>query len=107
MNKIQLVNEQPPDKIKGFLWIRTEIFDNANLSSSDIMVYATLMRYMNNNTKECYPSIKTLCSQSRLHKQTAYKSLDNLERMGLIQRKLTKGKVNHYVILEPSTIISN
>jgi len=108
MSKIQLAGEQLPDKIKGFLWIRTEVFDNPDLSTSDIMVYATLMRYMNNKTKECYPSIETLCSQARLHKQTAFKSLDNLERVGLIKRRRIRGKVNRYIILEPpSTKISD
>ena len=93
MNKIQ--------KIKGFLWIRYAIFDNKTLNGSDIMVYAALMRHMNNDTKECFPSIKTLMVKSRLTQNTVYKSLDILESEKLILRVKTKGKVNHYVILEP------
>ena len=99
MNKIQLLSEQ--EKIKGFLWIRTEIFDNTNLSGPDIMVYATLMRHINNKTKECFPSLKTITNGARLGKATVLNSLRKLEEAKLISRKHINGKVNNYIILEP------
>ena len=98
MNKIQ--------KIKGFLWIRYEVFDNENLNGSDIMVYATLMRYMNNETKECFPSIKNLAKKSRLTQKTIYESLNRLEKEELIYRKRGRGRVNHYIILEPLSSVN-
>ena len=95
MEKIQL--------IKGFLWIRYDVFDNDNLSGSDMMVYAVLMRYMNNETKKCFPSISTLASQARLHKDTVIKSLKKLEGEQLIYVTKDDGKVNHYLLLEPTS----
>jgi len=95
MEKIQL--------IKGFLWIRYDVFDNENLSGSDMMVYAVLMRHMNNETKKCFPAISTLASQARLHKDTVIKSLKKLEEEQLIYITKDDGKVNHYLLLEPTS----
>ena len=94
-------------KIKGFLWIRREVFSNSNLNGSDIMVYASLMNHMNNETKEAYPSIILISQESRLSKDTVYKSLDKLEQEKLIFRIRGRGRVNHYIILEPPTSIKN
>lgn len=89
--------------IKGFLWIRYDVFDNNNFNGSDIMVYAVLMRYMNNDTKRCFPSIKTLAEKSRLHRDTVFKSLKKLEEENLIHITRTDGKTNHYYLLEPTS----
>ena len=94
-------------KLKNFLWIRNEIFDNSNLKGSDIMVYLTLMRFMNNETRECYPSIATIKKFSRLSAQTVYRCLDKLERENLIYRKRGRGRVNKYILLEPTTSLKN
>ncbi len=91
-------------RIGTFLWIKDEVFDNPSLSGSDIMVYASLMRHMNNKTKECFPSIKTLRIEARIRKRNVMYSLDKLEEAGLIYRKRTRGKVNRYIILEPGGI---
>ena len=93
MNKIQ--------KIKGFLWIRYEVFDNKNLSSSAKLVYACLMRFMNNETKECYPGIKKIASIIGLHKETVENSLKQLEKENLVYIERKSGRTNHYTILEP------
>lgn len=90
-------------KIKGFLWMRYAVFDNENLSGSDILVYAALMRYVNNETFECFPSIKTLMSKTRLTNKTIYSCLDKLESEKLVHIQRKKGKVNLYTMLEPST----
>ena len=95
MDKLQL--------IKGFLWIRYDVFDNDNLNGSDIMVYAVLMRYMNNETKRCFPSIPTIALQARLHKDTVIESLKKLEEERLICVTRDDGKVNHYLLLEPTS----
>lgn len=101
MDRIQTIKEQNLRKIKSFLWIRTEVFNNPDLSGSDIMVYASLMSHMNNKTKECYPSIARIAKEARLSKDTVIKCLRKLEETKLISRKHTNGKVNNYIILEP------
>jgi predicted transcriptional regulator len=87
--------------IKGFTWIRNAVLDNPGLSSSDLMVYLVLMRYMNNKTKVCYPSIKTIMKRAGLGQRTVYRCLNNLEHLKLIYRDRLKGRSNKYIILEP------
>ena len=86
---------------KGFLMLRKEIFLNADIKYPDIMVYLALMKFMNNTTKTCFPSIETITRFSRLSKKTVYKSLRKLEKKELISVQRTTGVVNSYTILEP------
>ena len=92
-------------RIGTFLWIRNIIFENKNLNGSDIMTYASLIKHMNNDTKECYPSIKLISKEARINKRTVYKSLDILEKEKLIFRKRGRGRVNRYIILEPPSSV--
>ena len=100
--KIKSVKEQR--KVKGFFGVRKDIFECLEFSGPDMMTYFSLLRYMNNGSKECFPSIKTLCKSARIGKDTLYKSLDRLERAGLVRRKQNKGRVNHYVMLNPKKL---
>ena len=88
--------------IKGFLWVRYEIFDNKNLNSSDIMVYAALMRFMNNQTRECFPSRAKLSKVARVSERTVNRSLQKLETEGLIYVNRKLGINNFYTMLEPT-----
>ena len=98
-------NVEKIQKIKGFLWIRYEIFDNKNLSSSAKLVYMALMRYINNKTKECYPSIAKIAFVVGLHKETVEIALRALEKERYIYIQRKSGQVNRYTILEPTSQI--
>ena len=87
--------------IKGFLWVRYEIFDNKNLNSSDMLVYMGLMRYMDNQTCTCFPSLTKMEEMTGLTRKTVYKSLTHLEEEGLVAISKKGGKVNQYLMLEP------
>ena len=86
-----------------FLMLREEIFINAELKRSDIIIYLALIKFMNNETKECYPSIKTIIKFSRMSKSAIHVSLSKLEKNKIIFIERKTGKVNHYIILEPSS----
>ena len=88
-------------RLKSFLWIRYEVFDNPSLKGADIMVYACLMRHMNNETRECFPSIARIKRESRLGQSAVFQSLDKLEAAGLVYRRRGRGRVNRYILLEP------
>ena len=86
---------------KGFLMIRNEVFLDSDLRYPEIMVYLALIKFMNNVTKKCHPSIRTITKFSRISQETVSKSLYQLERKELIFIKRRTGVVNYYTILEP------
>ena len=86
---------------KGFLMIRNEVFLDSDLRYPEIMVYLALIRFMNNVTKKCHPSIRTITKFSRISQETVSKSLYQLERKELIFIKRRSGVVNYYTMLEP------
>lgn len=51
---------------------------------NSVMVYAYLRAYMNNETKKCHPSIKTLSLDTGLAIETVKKALKLMESQGLI-----------------------
>ena len=87
--------------IKGFTWIRNSVLENPDMSASDVMVYLSLMRYMSNRSKECWPGILTIMKLSHLGQRTVYACLLDLERMSLISISRKRGRTNRYTILEP------
>lgn len=82
---------------------KVSIFDSENknrtLEAGDKIIYASIRRYMNSDTRECYPSIRTIkeklhCSQGRI---TA--GLERLEKAGFIiknKHKAPNGKWSNY-----------
>jgi len=88
-------------RLKSVLWIPHAVFDNPQLSRSDIMVYMALVYYMNQGTKETSPSIATIRQDARLGQSSVYRSLEHLETEGLIESHRGRGRVNHYVLLDP------
>lgn len=69
------------------------------LRPSEILTYVTLKRYMNKDTKECYPSLDTISRVSGLSKPTIITSIKSLIDNELIE-KYKKGKNNYYKFLE-------
>jgi len=78
-----------------------------NLNVYDLAVYCNLMRYMNYNTKECFPSLNRLRQEIDISKDRLIKSLKSLEEKQLIHIQRTKetntnNNVNQYTFLEPN-----
>ena len=91
-------------RMTSFLWIRHEVFRNPHLTGADILVYASLMEHMNQQTQECFPSLARIREESRLSRNTVFQSLDKLEAERLIYRRRGRGRVNRYILLEPTDI---
>lgn len=62
------------------------------LSPNDALVYVALRSYMNNETLECYPSIDTICEDSKLSRVTVSNSLKKLVDKGYITRRRDKNR---------------
>lgn len=63
------------------------------LSPNDALVYVALRSYMNNETLECYPSIDTICEDSKLSRVTVSNSLKKLVDKGYITRRRDGNKM--------------
>ncbi len=87
---------------KGFLWVHNDVIDNHNLNASDKLVYMVLARFVDEETQECYPSIKKLKKMSNLTEPTIRKALKALKENGFIEISQEVGKVNYYQLNEPT-----
>lgn len=82
---------------------KVSLTDNENeqriLEAGDKVIYAAIRRYMNNDTRECFPSLrkikeKTHCGQSKITG-----AIDRLIQAGFIkkaQKKAPNGKYTNY-----------
>jgi GntR family transcriptional regulator len=82
--------------------LENDVFENPSMSKEDLMVYLALS-YHSNREGKCFPSLKTLCRESRSSKPTVLRSITRLNNMGeiiIIRRKSQKGGYtsNLYVI---------
>lgn len=53
--------------------------ENKKLTPKDLLVYLAIKKYMNNESKSCYPSINTIVKDSGVSKVTVMKCLYKLE----------------------------
>lgn len=86
---------------RGFFWIHHCVFDDKKLNPSDKVVYQALCRFVNSETQECYPSMKTLVDCTGLSDNTIRTKLKHLKKLGYIEIDSADGKVNYYQINEP------
>lgn len=74
-------------------------------ADKQIVIYAILLKYMNNENYSCYPSISTLMKDTGLDKQRVLRDIEKLVSKKLVSR-ISRGsnyrqKTNHYKILNP------
>lgn len=55
------------------------------LTPQDLLIYVSIKRYMNKDTKEAFPSISTIASKSGASMPTVRKCIKNLEKSGYIE----------------------
>ena len=58
---------------------------NDDINPKDLLVYTTIKRYMNKETKSCFPSINTIVEKSGVSKPTVLKSIDKLQKANYIK----------------------
>ena len=90
----------------GFVWLHKRIitYYARRYGPDVVMVYLVLKLHENQNTRECFPSLRTICQLSKLSRPTVLKAIRTLEEVGLIEveRRCTKNgrrQVNHYTLL--------
>lgn len=75
------------------------------LDPKDLLVYVCIKKYMNRETKECYPSLDTIVEISGVSKPTVRKSIERLKEKGYLEvRRVGRGNVykfNSYKNFEP------
>lgn len=90
-------------KRKPFTTISLDVFGHPNLKPSDIAVLAALGKYADNNTRKCWPTMKTLENDLNMTRQTISKSINRLEENGFIKvshKHLGKKTQYIYTILD-------
>jgi|GEM_PF-3469160 len=70
------------------MYIREDLADMMNAQEKHI--YFILKKYMNNESKQCYPSIQTLSEESGWCRNTTKKWIRSLEKKGIIEIKERK-----------------
>ena len=101
-------------KTRGnFFSLHNEVFD-LGLPPSAFLVYCYLQRCANRKTRQCYPSLETICSAVGLSKNTVQKAIRILADKGLIFTENTTvttkdgRRLNgtlRYTILDPGPVI--
>ena len=71
-------------------------FDWTQLQWCDQLIFAQIKRYMNKNTRTCYPSVQTLKDITGLSSRFILDSISRLEEFGLIQVTRRIGTSNLY-----------
>jgi len=88
-----------------FVVLPWAVLDDENLSSNDVLVYATISRFADNRTGVAYPSRLTIARLSRCSESTVDRCVQRLVDAGLIEkqtRRTAKGDpdTNLYVVHE-------
>lgn len=71
-------------EIPRHVQLPNELLKSKQLSPNDILVYLTIKRFMNNESKSCYPSKTTISKLSGLSRNTIIKCIDNLIKNNVI-----------------------
>lgn len=83
---------------KGWFWIDNSLIDRDDLNPYEKLLYMTLARYCDNNSK-CFPAIETLMKATGINgKATIIKYLKNLEKKELIFIVRSSGRSNVYYL---------
>ncbi len=97
---------------KNRYFVDNEILEiyGSKLKPQGIALYNAIARHAHNDTQRCYPSFERLIALSGIGKRsTLTKYIRKLEELKLIYviRDRKNRKVNHYILLNPPTIIQD
>lgn len=74
----------------------TTDFDWNSLTKGDKLVFASIKRYMNKDTRSCFPAIRTVAKKLKCSDTKVQNAIYRLENAGLIKIKREEGKSNSY-----------
>ena len=75
---------------QNYFIISNWVVDKEELSIYEKMIYIVLCRYADNQTSDCYPSLKTIAKKSDITKPTAIKYINKLIDKGYIKKTKRK-----------------
>lgn len=64
-----------------------KIGETCKLKPGDKIVYAAIRRYMNKDSRECYPSITTICGLLKSGRAKVIAAIDRLCEAGFLQKR--------------------
>lgn len=70
--------------------------EKSDLAPIEKLVYLYLRKYMNEETKEAFPSQSTIAKDSGLSKPTIIKAINGLIKAGYIEKFFYEGRKTHY-----------
>jgi len=73
--------------------------DREQLAHGDKIIYATIRRYMNKETRDCFPAITTIANKLNCSKTKVISAIKRLIETGLL-KKHSDGRKNHYYFPE-------
>jgi DNA-binding transcriptional regulator YhcF (GntR family) len=80
---------------KRHVQLPNNMIKNNGLEPKDLLIYAVIKKYMNNETKECFPSLVTISKQSGYSINTIRNTLVSLQNNNYITIR-KEGKKNIY-----------
>jgi len=86
-----------------FIILPHGILDDDSLTAHDILVYATIARYADNNTGVAYPSRATIAQAARCDVKTVDAAVKRLVNSGCLEkhkRRTETGEANLYIVHE-------
>lgn len=84
---------------KRHVQLPSHLIKEEDITPMDLLVYVSIKRYANSETKSCFPSLETIKDNCGLSIPTIRNNIANLEKAGYIKviRSTVKGKSNQYI----------
>lgn len=73
--------------------------ESNQLEHGDKIIYATIRRYMNKDSRDCFPALNTICTKLNCSKNKILAGIKRLIDTGLLQKHID-GRKNHYYFPE-------
>lgn len=79
-----------------FVAVPNTLVECSEISPKTLVIYCAIKRYMNKETLECYPSLKTVAKQCGCSEKTVKNAIDELIENEFIFKENRKGQSNIY-----------
>lgn len=93
-----------------FFWIDNVVLDDERIGHKEIAVYATLCRFLNQDTGYCFPSYATLSQKTGLSRSSVIRVINYLIEIGYVSKEVrqteTGNQSNLYFLNDVNSIPS-
>ena len=70
----------------GFCLLDNKAIDSHILKKFELLIYVVLIRFANNETGACYPSLERIASCAGVSRTTTKKAIKSLEEKGILEK---------------------